>query len=332
MRKDKKHKVKSNYQKNERSNKPGQKQTVRRKGRQRTKKAGIKAAKRTIKDCVFTDLFRMPENLLALYRTLHPEDMETTAEDLKDITISNVLVDDIYNDLGFQVRGHLIILVEAQSTWSVNIIVRSLLYLADSYQQYIIENNLDVYGSKKIPLPRPELYVIYTGERKDHPEEISLKETFFPNEESAIDVKVKVLYGTGKHDIISQYVAFTKIFDEQRRIHGRTLKAVTETIRICKNKNILKKYLESREKEVITMMSILYDDEFISRSYEARLKKEITEQVTEQGIGILVRNFQRLGESFNDTVKEVQTSYELTEGNAKKLVEKFWQPEPVQKH
>ena len=170
MRKNKEQKEKRNVQDKKRTNQPNQKQTARRKGRQRTQKSGRKTAKRTIKDCVFTDLFRIPENLLALYQTLHPEDVETTVEDLKDITISNVLVDDIYNDLGFQVRGHLIILVEAQSTWSVNIIVRSLLYLADSYQQYINENHLDVYSSKKIPLPRPELYVIFTGERKKHPE------------------------------------------------------------------------------------------------------------------------------------------------------------------
>ena len=56
-------------------------------------------AKRTIKDCVFTDLFGEPENLFQLYQVLHPEDKETTVDDLTDITINNVLVDDIYNDL-----------------------------------------------------------------------------------------------------------------------------------------------------------------------------------------------------------------------------------------
>jgi hypothetical protein len=34
-----------------------------------------------------------------------------------------------------------------------------------------------------------------------------------------------------------------------------------ETIRICKDKNILKEYLESRESEVITIMMSLYDEE-----------------------------------------------------------------------
>ena len=64
--------------------------------------------RRTIKDCVFTDFFGMPENLLKLYQVLHPEEDGITEEDLKDITINNVLVDDIYNDLGFRVKNRLI--------------------------------------------------------------------------------------------------------------------------------------------------------------------------------------------------------------------------------
>ncbi len=34
-------------------------------------------------------------------------------------------------------------------------------------------------------------------------------------------------------DIVYQYITFTKVFDEQTRLYGPTLKAVTETIRIC---------------------------------------------------------------------------------------------------
>ena len=40
-----------------------------------------------------------------------------------------------------------------------------------------------------------------------------------------------------------------------------------ETISICKNRNLLKEYLESREKEVVDIMSFLFDDEYIMRLY-----------------------------------------------------------------
>lgn len=95
-----------------------------------------------------------------------------------------------------------------------------------------------------------ELYVIYTGDRKERTEYISLADEFFDRQKTFLDAKIKVLYGSGQGDIISQYVTFTKVYDGQRKLHGRTRKAVTETIRICKDKNVLKEYLDEREKEV----------------------------------------------------------------------------------
>lgn len=45
-----------------------------------------------------------------------------------------------------------------------------------------------------------------------------------------------------------------------------TEQTVKETIRICKNRNILKKYLIIREAEVVTRMS-LFNDEQIRKTY-----------------------------------------------------------------
>ena len=206
-------------------------------------------AKYTIKDSVFTNLFQDKKYLIQLYRALHPEDVDVTEDELTDITIHNILTDDIYNDLGFLVGDRLLILVEAQSTWTVNIIIRSLIYLMTTYQDYFTRTKQNLYKSKKVKLPKPELYVIYTGDRKEHPEYLSLSEEFFGGKEGFLDVKVKVLYGDEEDDIISQYVTFTKVYNEQMKVHGRTREAIMETIRICKDKNVLKDYLESREKE-----------------------------------------------------------------------------------
>ena len=139
----------------------------------------LKFMKRTIKDSVFTSLFQDKKYLIQLYRVLHPEDQETTEDQLTDITIKNVLTDQIYNDLGFMVGNRLMILIEAQSTWTVNIILRALLYLVQTYHDYLERTKQNLYKSKKVTIPKPELYVIYTGERKTKPEMISLSEEFF---------------------------------------------------------------------------------------------------------------------------------------------------------
>ena len=74
-----------------------------------------RVVKHTVKDSVFTSLFKEKRYLIQLYRALHPEDTKTTEDDLKDVTVSNVLVDDIYNDLGFTVGTTIVLLIEVQS-------------------------------------------------------------------------------------------------------------------------------------------------------------------------------------------------------------------------
>ena len=51
--------------------------------------------KLTIKDSVFTNLFRDKKYLLQLYNTLHPDDTSVTEDDINDVTLEHVLVDAI---------------------------------------------------------------------------------------------------------------------------------------------------------------------------------------------------------------------------------------------
>ena len=241
-------------------------------------------AKYTIKDSVFTNLFQDKKYLLQLYKALHPEDTDITEDKLTDVTIKNVLTDNIYNDLGFMVDNRLMILVEAQSTWTMNIIIRALLYLVQTYHDYFEHTKQSLYMSKKVHMPKPELYVIYTGNKKSKPTEISLSEEFFGGENCCIDVKVKMIYDGKDGDIINQYVVFTKVCNEQIAIYGRTKRAVLEAIRICKDKNVLKEYLESKEKEVVDIMMVLYDEQEVMRSYIESEIYEATQKATKKAM------------------------------------------------
>ena len=244
------------------------------------KKEDTTIMKRTIKDSVFTNLFQDKKYLIQLYQALHPEDKEVTEDKLTDVTIENVLTDNIYNDLGFMVGNRLLILVEAQSTWTVNIIIRALMYLIQTYHNYFERTKQSLYKSKKVQIPMPELYVIYTGDRKTKPSEISLSQEFFGGKECCLDVKVKMIYDGKEGDIINQYVIFTKVCNEQIALYGRTQKSVLEAIRICKDRNVLREYLESREKEVVDIMMVLYDEEEIMRSYLESERHEVRLEAT----------------------------------------------------
>lgn len=93
--------------------------------------------RRDLRDSIFTHLFRRKEYVLELYKTLHPEDTEVTLADIRIITIENVLASGIHNDLGFSVRDQLFVLVEAQTKWSQNIVLRELQYLVDTWDRYL---------------------------------------------------------------------------------------------------------------------------------------------------------------------------------------------------
>ena len=75
-----------------------------------------------------------------------------------------------------------------------------------------------------------------------------------------------------------------KFFNEQTKQHGMTQKAVTETIRICKDRNVLREYLLDREKEVVTIMMSLFDEEQIMRTYAKDIEKETERKTAERMI------------------------------------------------
>ena len=112
--------------------------TVQKQMAERLLEASEDKINRNIKDSVFCDLFGKPEYLIQLYRALHPEDMETQQEDLTIVTLSRIIVREMYNDLGFLAGNRLLVLVEAQSSWSENIVVRFLMYLGETYRRMIL--------------------------------------------------------------------------------------------------------------------------------------------------------------------------------------------------
>lgn len=234
--------------------------------------------KGNVKDSIFCNLFRIKKYLLQLYQALHPEDAGMTEAGLENVTINHVFTNGIYNDLCFTAGGRLILMLEAQSTWSVNVIIRMFIYLAQTYHEYFKGNSTNLYGSKKAVMPEPELYVVYTGDRKKQQEYISLSEEYFGGKNTDIELKAKVIYSGKGNDILEQYIKFTKVYNGQVEEHGRTKKAVIETIRICKNENLLKEYLESREKEVVGIMMALFDQEEVFDTYVKSERREAAKE------------------------------------------------------
>jgi len=254
----------------------------------------------TLKASVFEDLFSDSANRFELYKVLHPEDTEITIDEVQEITLSRILLKGQYNDLGILVRNKLIVMAEAQSTWTVNIIPRLVMYLGETWLRYGKRNHFNWYSETKVELPETEMYVIYTGNKKIEKKEISLSDEFFGGRKTSIEATVKVLTYDGGNDILDQYITFCKIFNEQSALYpeDKTF-AVRETIRICIEMDVLREYLMKRGEEVTTIMLSLLDQEAAT---QAMIEEERRNAETEQAMRN-AKNFYDMGFNVDQIAK-----------------------------
>ena len=185
-----------------------------------------------------------------------------------------------------------------------------------TYQDYFNANQIQLYGSHKVEMPKPDLYVIYTGDKGNHPDVLSLKDEFFPDTDCCIDAKVKMIYLQDSDDIINQYIGFCRVCNEQVALNGRTLKAVKEIIRICRDRNLLKEYLSERETEVEEIMLTLFDQEHVWNIERNNIRAAALAEGRSEGInqGILQKETQVVLKMFkhNMPVEDIADISELS--------------------
>ena len=103
---------------------------------------------------------------LALYRELFPEDTDIQSSELQLFRVDHVLTNHLYNDIGILAREKLIVLAEAESEWSENIIYRLAAYCFDTMWIFADCKSMNVHHKMKIDLLDVEAYVIYPGKDK----------------------------------------------------------------------------------------------------------------------------------------------------------------------
>ena len=309
--------------------------------------------KHTVKDSVFAGVFGDVEAALEIYRRFHPEDTTVTAADCESFELKTVLVESIYNDFGILVRDRLILLLEAQSTFTKNITLRMLLYLAETYDKYVKKHRLNLYSTADVKIPCPELYMVYVGPPRDVPDTIRLSALYQETdvelaEHGGVDLVIKVIRKSGRGDLLDQYIRFCEIVDEKRKQYGNNIEAVKAIIRQCLKESVLTEYLTSRREEAQTMMMSLFDQETImanhdyeveqrgeQRGIEQGMKQGIEQgikqgikqgvmQGVEQGIRAMVEAMQSLSQTRDVVVQMVAEKFDLQAQTAAEKVAQYW--------
>ncbi|HIW84138.1 MAG TPA: hypothetical protein H9873_07445 [Candidatus Dorea gallistercoris] len=211
-------------------------------------------------------IFEDKRNLLELYNAVsgkHYEDPEL----LEINTLENAIYMSMRNDLSFLIDTRLS-LYEHQSTYSPNLPLRFLLYLADLLSEMTKDENL--YGSRKVQIPPPRFVVFYNGEEKQPDRKILKLSDLYAvaEEEHKLELEVLMLNINQGHNpelmktchTLWEYAEYTDRVREYAKKEG-IAGAVEKAINECIQEGILKEFLEKNRAEAKNVSIYEYDQE-----------------------------------------------------------------------
>ncbi len=243
---------------------------------------------RQYKNNLFIYLFtKKKEYALSLYNAVNQSNY-TNEEDLQFKLLEDVLFIEMKNDVSFLFDGALN-LYEHQSTFSYNLPLRGLFYLADLYRKLVPMDNL--YHKKLIRIPTPKYMVFYNGPVEDMSVDrldLKLSDAFEVTDESkgfewtATVLNINQGFNEAlfeKCGILREYAEFV----EAVRRNAQTMdmhEAMVSAIRECLKAGILVDFLQEYGKELEEMSWERYDTERIWQiQHEEALEDALAEGI-----------------------------------------------------
>ena len=223
---------------------------------------------RNHKDRLFRMIFREKKELLSLYNAVNGTSY-TNAEDLEIVTLENVIYMNMKNDLAFIMDSYLN-LYEHQSTYSPNMPLRDLFYIAKELQGQV--DSKDLYRSTLVKIPTPRFLVFYNGsEEQAEKKYLRLSDAFQkPMDDPDLELVVTMLnINLGKNKKLLEQCQTLKeyaIYVKKVRTYAKSMKveeAVDRAVTECINEGILREFLLQNRKEAVEMSIFEYDEEAV---------------------------------------------------------------------
>ena len=248
---------------------------------------------RNHKDRLFRMIFREKKELLSLYNAVNGTSY-TNAEELEIVTLENAIYMNMKNDLAFIMDSYLN-LYEHQSTYSPNMPLRDLFYIAKELQGQV--DHRDLYRNTLIKIPTPRFLVFYNGsEEQAEKKYLRLSDAFQKSmDDPDLELVVTMLnINLGKNRKLLEQCQTLKeyaIYVKKVRTYAKSMKveeAVDRAVRECINEGILREFLLQNRKEAVEMSIFEYDEEAVFEivrkdEYEKGLQEGL-EKGIEKGI------------------------------------------------
>lgn len=238
-----------------------------------------KFIKRNVQDSFFLSIMRQKKYLLNVIRSLLP-DQKIEAKDVKIDLIEYAIAGGIYNDISVSVKDQYIVFMEAQSTWNNNMPLRLLMYIAEYYQKYVKEHDLDIYSGKAVEIPMPRFYVVYTGAEKPKRNKITFQDIY--PECTSLNLEAEILSLRNTEGVLAEYIAlslnyksrYNDLRNKQVSVEEARKTAVVETIEKFSKGFTISPYIKKNKKEVIDMLDIMYDQEYVFKTALRNARRE----------------------------------------------------------
>ncbi len=289
--------------------------------------------RRNVKDRLFRFLFAGDrEALLQLYNALNGTDYKDSSE-LEIVTIESAVYVVMKNDLAFVLAGTLS-MYEHQSTYSPNLPVRFLIYLAQEYQTVIEQAEKSLYGTGRISLPTPQCVVFYNG-TQEMPEEQTLRlSDAFENGDvrSDVELTVRMLNINQGHNrllmeqcrVLREYAEFVEITRAYMRERKDAGEALAEAVDYCIENGILEEFLRKNRAEVLGMLLEEFDVKKYERTLRGEGREAGREEGREEGIQLTLEILQELNQSRECAKEKLEKKFSLTEAEAEQKLTQYW--------
>ena len=280
---------------------------------------------RIYKDRLYKMIFNDKSELLKLYNAINGTHYDDPAM-LTITTLDNAIYMTMENDLSFIIDMRLA-LYEQQSTVNPNLPLRFLMYITDIYSAYT--KDMNIYGSKKVQIPRPSFVIFYNGV-KSQPDrtEFLLSELFHPTtDQPALELKAVMLNINKGHNQelmnachtlrdYSEYVARIRTYSAEMPLTDAVEKAITE----CIHENILRDFLLKNRAEAKAMSIYEYDEEKTLRMF----REEGYEDGERNGkIQATIEMCLEFNLSSDAIVQKLMTKFQFSENQAQEYLDNY---------
>ncbi len=270
---------------------------------------------RKYKDTLFRMVFKEKKDLLKLYNAINGTDYDDP-EDLEINTLENVLYISMKNDVSFMIDGTMN-LYEHQSTKNANMPLRGLLYFARLLEEYILDNDLDIFSSKIQKIPTPKYIIFYNGQINEPDERVLRLSDAFIKEGGCIECEARLLninYGQNRELMekcrrLEEYAIFIETVRKYKKEDYSLKKAIILAIDECIEKGILLDILTKERNEVVavvleTFNKELYEKNLKADAYEDGVRDKLLSQIKiklSKG-----KSVEQIAEELEETVETIQ--------------------------